>query len=75
MPTKEEIAHRIVNKYLHHSTDTEDIRQELFELFELFELGRNVRNIINAQHRTTKEPRNLFFVDLEPAENKKEICK
>jgi uncharacterized protein CbrC (UPF0167 family) len=28
---------------------------------------------INAQHRTTKELLNLFFVDLEPAENNKEI--
>ena len=64
---KEERAYRIVIKYLHHSTDTEDIKQELFEL------GHNVRNIINAQHRTTKEPLNLFFIDLEPAENNKEI--
>jgi hypothetical protein len=50
---KEAKAYRIVLKYLHHSTDTEDIRQELLEL------GHNVRNIIN---RTTKEPLNLFFV-------------
>jgi hypothetical protein len=64
---KEERAYRIVIKYLHHSTDTEDIRQELFER------GQNVRNTINAQHGTTKEPLNLFFVDLEPAENNKEI--
>ena len=60
---KEERAYSIVIKYLHHSTDTEDIRQELFEL------GQNVQNIINSQHRTTKEPLNLFFVALEPAEN------
>jgi hypothetical protein len=32
-----------------------------------------VRNLINAQNKTTKELLNLFFVDLEPAENKKEI--
>ena len=64
---KEERVYRIVIKYLHHSTNTEDIRQELFEL------GHNVRNIINAQHRTTKEPLNLFFVELDPAENNKEI--
>jgi hypothetical protein len=63
---KEERAYRFVIKYLHHSTDTEDIRQELSEL------GHNVRHIINAQHRTTKEQLNLFFVDLEPAENNKE---
>jgi hypothetical protein len=64
---KEKRAYRIVIKYLHHSTDTEDIKQEQSEL------GHNVRNIINAQHRTTKEPLNLFFVDIEPAENKREI--
>jgi len=64
---KEERAYRIVIKYLDHSTDTEDIRQELLEL------GHNVRNIINVQHITTKQPRNLFSVDLEPAENNKEI--
>jgi len=38
----------------------------------MYELGQNVRNIINAQHRTAKEPLNLFFADLEPAENNKE---
>jgi len=60
-------AYRIVIKYLHHSLDTEDTKQELSEL------GHNVRNIIKAQHKTTKEPLNLFFVDLEPAENNKDI--
>jgi len=35
---KEERAYRIAIKYLHHSTNTEDIKQELFEL------GQNVRN-------------------------------
>ena len=52
---------------MHHSTDIEDIRQELLEV------GHNVRNIINAQNKTTKEPLNLLFVDSEPAENKKGI--
>jgi len=66
---KEERAYRIVIKHLHHSTDTEDIKQELLEL------GHNARNIINAHYRITKEPLNLFFVDLDPAENNKEIYK
>ena len=66
---KEERAYRIVIEHLHHSTDTEDIRQELLEL------GHNAPNIINAHHRITKEPLNLFFVDLDPAENNKEIYK
>jgi arsenate reductase-like glutaredoxin family protein len=64
---KEERAYRIVIKYLHHSTDTEEIHQELSDL------GHNVRNIVNAQHRITEEPLNLFFVDLEPADNNKDI--
>jgi hypothetical protein len=64
---KEERAYRIVIKYLHHSTDIKGIRQELCEL------GHNARNIIIAQHRITKEPLNLFFLDLEPAENNKDI--
>jgi len=42
---------------------------------ELVELGHNAPNIINAHHRITKEPLNLFFVDLDPAENNKEIYK
>jgi hypothetical protein len=31
------------------------------------------RNIINVHHKATKEPLNLFFVDLEPAHNNKKI--
>ena len=50
-------------KYLHHPKNTEDIKQELFEL------GYNVPNMINAQHKTTKKPLNLFFVVLEAAKN------
>jgi len=64
---KEERACRIVIKYLHHSTDIEEIRQELLEL------GHKTQNILNAQHRITKKPLNLFFIDLEPAENNKEL--
>lgn len=64
---KEERAYRIVIKYLHHSTNIEDIKEELLKL------GHKVRNIINAKHRITKEPLNLFFVDLEPSANNKEI--
>ena len=64
---KEERTYRIVIKHLHHSTDIEEIRQELLEL------GHKARNIINAQHRITKEPLNLFFIDLEPAQNNKEV--
>ena len=69
IPTQRERAHRIVIKHLHHSTDIEDIRQELLEL------GQKARNKLNAQHRITKEPLSLFFVDLEPSENNKEVYK
>jgi hypothetical protein len=64
---KEERAYRVVIKYLHHSTDMKDIRQELLEM------GHVARNIVNAHHRQTKEPLNLFFVDLEPADNNKDV--
>jgi len=64
---KEERAYRVVLKYLHHSTDVEHIRQELHDLVH------KVRNIINLHHRITKEPLNLFFVDLETAGNNKNI--
>ena len=64
---KEERVYRVAIKYVHHSIDTEDIRQELFEL------EHSVRNIVNAHHRTSMESLNMFFVDLEPAENNKEI--
>ena len=60
-------GYRVVLKYIHHATELEDIRQELFAL------GHVVRNIENVHHRLTKEPLNLFFVDLEPANNKKDI--
>ena len=64
---KEERAYRIVLKYFHHTTDVEDIRKELFAL------GHVARNLVNVRHRLTKEPLNLFFVDLEPAKNNKDI--
>ena len=57
----EERAYRVVIKYLHHSTIVDEIRQEPSDL------GHIVRNIVNARHRTTKGPLNLFFVVLELA--------
>jgi peptidyl-tRNA hydrolase len=64
---KEETANRVVLKYLHHSTDVQNIRQELLEM------GHVNRNIVNAHHRQIKEPLNHFFVDLKPADNNKDI--
>ena len=64
---KEERAYRVVLRYLHHITEVDDIRQELLAL------GHVARNIVNVHHTLTKEPLNLFFVDLEPANNNKDI--
>lgn len=64
---KENRAFRVVIKKLHHSTPVEDIKEDLTKL------GHTVRNIHNGRSRVTKEPLNLFFVDLEPADNNKEI--
>jgi len=64
---KEERAYRVVLKYLHHSTDIEDIKQDLLQQ------GHVARNIGNIPHRMTKEPLNLFFLDLELAPNNKEV--
>lgn len=64
---KQERAYRIVLRGLHHSVPLEDIKAELAKK------GHIVRNIINVRHRTTKEPLPLFFVDLEPNNNNKEI--
>jgi hypothetical protein len=36
-------------------------------------MGHKVRNVINGRHTLTKQPLKLFFVDLEPAGNNKEI--
>jgi len=49
--------------------EIEDIRQDLLQQ------GHVARNIVNAHHSMTKEPLNLFFVDLEPAKNNKEVYK
>ena len=35
--------------------------------------GNTVRNIMNIKHKQTKDPLSLFFVDLEPQANNKEI--
>ena len=64
---KQERAYRIVIRDLHHSIPIPDITEELNKK------GHKVRNMINARHRVSKEPLPLFFVDLEPQSNNKEI--
>jgi hypothetical protein len=64
---KAEPAYRIVIRHLHHSVPLDDIREELQKE------GHTVRNVMNIKHKQTKEPLSLFFVDLEPQANNKEI--
>ena len=64
---RDERAYRIVLRNLHHSIPTEQIKEELQNH------GHTVRNILNIQHRQTKEPLPLFFVDIEPKVNNKNI--
>jgi len=64
---KTESAYRIVIRHLHHSVPLDDIKEELHKE------GHTVRNIMNIKHKQTKDPLSLFFVDLEPQANNKEI--
>lgn len=64
---KQDKSYRVVIRHIHHSVPTDQIKDELeFE-------GFKVRNITNVLKRSTKDPLNLFFVDLEPADNNKKI--
>lgn len=66
---KSERAYRVVLRGLHATEDTSLIKAELKEQ------GHEVRQIVNVLHRTTKEALPIFFVDLEPNRNNKEIFK
>ena len=54
-------------KHVHHSVNINDIK------IELEGKGHAVRNMMNGRHWRTKKPLNLFFIDLEPAENNTEV--
>lgn len=70
---KEDRAFRVVIRNLHPSTPPEDIKEELEEF------GFIVRNIYNIKSNRTREGQTiqtalpLFYVDLEPATNVKDI--
>jgi hypothetical protein len=64
---KQDRSYRVVLKNTHPKTDVEDIKAELLLK------GHVVRNISNIRERITKRPMPLFFVDLEPKDNNKEI--
>lgn len=64
---KSEKSFRIVIKGLHYSTPIETIKNELEYA------GHNVRYIKNALSKMDKRPLNMFFVDLEPSNNNKNV--
>ena len=64
---KQDMAYRVVIRNLHYSIPTEDIRADLQKQ------GHNVSHIFNIHHRVTKFPPSLFYVNLEPKENSKDV--
>jgi len=64
---KEDRAFRVVIRNLHHSTPISEIKNELIAL------GHTPRNITNVLQRTTKQPLPLFFIDLEPNINNRDV--
>lgn len=64
---KENRAYRVVIRSLHPTTPTDEIKKAIEEL------GHQVRNVMNVKHGKTKQSLPLFFVDLEPKPNNKDI--
>lgn len=64
---KKDKAFRVVLRHIHHSVPPQEIQQELQYI------GFKVRNITNVRHPLNKNPLPLFFVDLEPDSNNKNI--
>ncbi|GBP66444.1 Nucleic-acid-binding protein from transposon X-element [Eumeta japonica] len=64
---KSERPYRVVLRGLHSSEDTTEIKEILKEN------GHEVRQIVNVRHQTSKEPLPLFYVDLEPKSNNRDI--
>jgi len=64
---KDERAYRVVVKGLHHTADRAEIKEEMEKL------GHKVRDLHNPIGRKTKEPLGIFFANLEPASNNKEV--
>lgn len=64
---KQERSYRVVIKGIHHTTPISDIKSKLISS------GHAVRNIANVKSRGSKEPLPMFFVDLEPKPNNKDV--
>lgn len=64
---KEEKAYRVVIRNLHPTTPIADIKEALLKF------GHKTRIATNITHRVSKQPLPMFYVDLEPSENNKEV--
>lgn len=64
---KQDRAYRVVLKNMHYSVDVNDIKENLSQM------GHTVRNITNVLHSYSKKPLSMFFIDLEPRSNNKDI--
>ena len=64
-----ERPYRVVLRGLHSSEGTSEISEALKHH------GHEVRQVVNVRHRISKEPLPLFYVDLEPKPNNKDIFK
>lgn len=65
--TKQDRAYRVVIKNLHYSANINDMKTFIEQL------GHKVRNISNIRSNITKQPLSMFFLDLEPSNNNKDI--
>lgn len=65
--TKSNKTFRVVLKGLHHSTEINDIKENLKQH------NHEVENVYNIKHSITKNPLSMFYIDLKSKENNKEI--
>lgn len=64
---KQDRCYRVVLKNIHFSTCTEELKVAIEDN------GFKVRNLVNVKSKVTKQPLSMFFVDLEPHPQNKEI--
>jgi Associated with zinc fingers len=64
---KDDKDYRIVLRNIHPTIPQEEIKEAIEQL------GHKVRGISNIKHRVSKKPLPLFFINLEPRENNKDI--
>lgn len=64
---RSERSYRVVLKGIHYSVPVEDIKADLLLL------GYGVRNVYNIKTRINKQPLSMFYVDLDPKPESKNI--